>query len=208
MASTKAPLFGLDASGSLAKSIVFSKWKGRTYVRRHSVPANPQSPLQVSMRAMFKFLTQHWKTLDAANQAPYIALAAEKQTTPLNEFIAFNQQRHRFNLSPSIEDPATDSGTAPDAPATFTAGDGRLSSDLAWTAGANAPDFGWAISMSTSVIATMSVNDMILIVPSTTLAARISPLLAGTTYHFQIRGFMATGKTGAHSPDTTATPIP
>jgi len=44
MARTTAPLFSLDASGTIAKAITFSKWRGRQYVRRHAIPKNPQSP--------------------------------------------------------------------------------------------------------------------------------------------------------------------
>jgi len=37
------PLYSQDASGTIGKAIVFSKWKGRNYVRKHVKPANPQS---------------------------------------------------------------------------------------------------------------------------------------------------------------------
>lgn len=206
MATTKAPLFGLDASGSLAKSIVFSKWKGRTYVRRHSVPSNPQSPLQVSMRAAFKFLTQSYAGLTAGEKAAWEAIAAEKQTTGLNEYVSFNQQRHRFNIALSTADPATGAGAAPSAPATFTASDGRLSSNLAWTAGAVVPDYYWQISMDQTTLATVSVNTTIIIVPAATLSIRVSPLLPGVVYAFRMRGALKTGVAGADFAEVLATP--
>lgn len=207
MATTKAPLFGLDASGSLGNAIVFSKWKGRTYVRRHSVPSNPKSDLQVSVRAAFKFLSQYWGTLDDAVKEPFNLLAGENQTTGLNEFVRFNQRRHRFNqpLSDDLAAPAT--GTTPSAPATFTASNGRLSSVLAWTAGANAPDFYWQISQSLDTILGVSVDNTIAFVPAATLTYRVAPLVAGVEYNFMIRGVLLTGKAGTSSPNVTATPI-
>jgi hypothetical protein len=207
MATTKAPLFGLDASGSLAKSIVFSKWKGRTYVRRHAVPANPQSPLQVSMRAMFSFLTKYFKSLSAGDLAAWQLLATESQTTALNQFVKANQERHRFNKKPGTEPTFPETGVAPSAAATFTAGNDRRSSTLAWTAGANAPDFCWMVSMSTAAITTMSVDDTILVVPAATLTTRVAPLLPGTLYHFRVRGVMKTGLSGSQSAEVTATPV-
>jgi len=40
----------LDASGSVASTITFSKWKGRNYVRQLTIPANPQTAGQNSVR--------------------------------------------------------------------------------------------------------------------------------------------------------------
>jgi hypothetical protein len=206
MATTKAPLFGLDASGTLAKSIVFSKWKGRNYVRRHAVPSNPNTPLQQSMRAAFKFLTQHWKSLSAAEKLVWETIANTKQTTGLDEYVGFNQRRQRFNLGMSIDNLAPGTGTTPSTCATFTASNGRKSSVLAWTAGANAPDYYWQICMDLIAIATCSVDTTIVILPAATLDFRVAPLLPGTTYHFDIRGVMKTGLTGGSFADVTATP--
>lgn len=50
MAKVKGPLFSLEASGALAKTIVFSIWKGRPYVRELVNPSNPSSAGQVAIR--------------------------------------------------------------------------------------------------------------------------------------------------------------
>lgn len=51
MAKVTSPLMSLDASGSVAGAITFSKWKGRNYVRQLVIPANPRTSGQQATRA-------------------------------------------------------------------------------------------------------------------------------------------------------------
>ena len=50
MATVTGPLFSIDASGGYASTMVFSKWKGRNYVRQLVIPSNPQSIAQETAR--------------------------------------------------------------------------------------------------------------------------------------------------------------
>lgn len=50
MAKVTGPLMSLDASGSVASTITFSKWKGRNYVRQRVVPSNPSTAGQIAVR--------------------------------------------------------------------------------------------------------------------------------------------------------------
>lgn len=50
MAKTTGPLMSLDASGSFGGTLVFSKWKGRGYVRQLVTPANPHAAGQETAR--------------------------------------------------------------------------------------------------------------------------------------------------------------
>lgn len=52
MAKVTGPLQSFGASGQIAKSIVFGSWKGIAWVRRHVIPANPQSSGQGDIRVM------------------------------------------------------------------------------------------------------------------------------------------------------------
>jgi hypothetical protein len=52
MAKTVGGLFALDAGGALGKAIVYSKWKGRNYVRRFIKPQNTQSDDQAKVRTI------------------------------------------------------------------------------------------------------------------------------------------------------------
>jgi len=107
----------LDASGSVAGTIVYSKWKGRNYVRQLVTPSNPQSPLQVSTRALMKFLSQMWTPeLDTTNKASWEDDAAALAVSPFNAFIKTNLQRWTQFTSPTKETPVAATGTPP----TFT----------------------------------------------------------------------------------------
>lgn len=112
MAGVKGPLFSLDASGSIGDAIVYAKWKGRNYVRRHAIPANPKSAGQVSVRAMMKFLTQFWANLTAGEQADWDTRAAATDISAFNAFCSYNQERWGRYAFPSKLDPATEVGTA------------------------------------------------------------------------------------------------
>ncbi len=58
MAKVTGPLMSLDASGTVAKTTTFSKWKGRNYVRLRVTPANPQSTDQVATRGYLGVLAK------------------------------------------------------------------------------------------------------------------------------------------------------
>src|SRR3546814_4148752 len=65
MAKTTAPLLSFGADGQIAKTMVYSKWKGIPYVRRHVVPANPQTVAQQLTRTTFSKLREMWKIAPA-----------------------------------------------------------------------------------------------------------------------------------------------
>lgn len=112
MASVKGPLFSLDASGSVGGAIVFSKWKGRNYVRRHAIPANPKSATQVGTRAMMRFLSQYWATLSGADQTTWETPAAVDNVSAFNAFIGYNMSRWGLFKYPAMAYPAAQVATA------------------------------------------------------------------------------------------------
>ncbi len=111
MAGVKGPLFSLDASGTIGDAVVFAKWKGRNYVRRHAIPANPKSVGQVSVRAMMRFLSQQWAAFTANQKADWETRAAATNISEFNAFVAYNMTRWGQNLGASKQDPATVDGT-------------------------------------------------------------------------------------------------
>lgn len=69
MAKVKAPLFGFSASGKLADSLVYMKWKGLDTVRSYVIPANPKSDDQKTQRgymtdAIAAWHNTSWNALD------------------------------------------------------------------------------------------------------------------------------------------------
>ena len=115
MAIVKGPAMSLDASGSLAGAIVFSKWKGRNYVRQLVTPANPRSESQTGFRCSMRFLSQIWAGLSAVNKATWEDRAADMIVSEFNAFTSYNQKRWRNFLTPTKEDPAAEISAAPTA---------------------------------------------------------------------------------------------
>jgi hypothetical protein len=126
MATTQAPLFGLDASGSIGGAITFAKWRGRTYARVKGTPSNPRSGGQIANRAMMRFLSEKWALLSAPNKATFNTLAAQGNYSPFNAYVRYNMLRWKQWLDPLIQigEPA---GTNPVMGAlTLTGGVGQL----------------------------------------------------------------------------------
>ncbi len=90
MSKTTAPLLSFSASGQIAKTQVYSSWKGRPYVRRYTVPANPQSARQTDTRSVFSFLNNVWKYAPALMSDAYKAYASGQVMTDRNGFIKQN----------------------------------------------------------------------------------------------------------------------
>lgn len=92
MPKTTAPLLSFDAGGQIGKSMVFSKWKGISYVRRYVIPANPKTVKQQSNRAVFSMLNAAYLYAPAAIKAAFDAYAVGKPLTGRNKFFADNQK--------------------------------------------------------------------------------------------------------------------
>jgi len=60
MAKVTAPLFGFSASGKLADSLVYMKWKGLKTVRSYVIPANPKSTDQITQRGYMTSALTAW----------------------------------------------------------------------------------------------------------------------------------------------------
>jgi hypothetical protein len=90
MSKTTAPLLSFSGSGQLAKTMVYSSWKGVPYVRRYVVPANPQSTGQTETRTIFRFLSQLWSMLPTIAREPWDAYAKGKPLTARNGLIGKN----------------------------------------------------------------------------------------------------------------------
>jgi len=111
MVKLAAPCLSLEASGTIGDSVTFSRWKGRSYARRRVIPANPQSALQVSIRAMMRFLSQAWVDVGATPKASWLELATAAKVSGFNSFVRENMQRWRMFNAPSQTYPADESGT-------------------------------------------------------------------------------------------------
>jgi len=78
MARLTAPLFSLDASGTIGSAITFARWKGINYARVRVIPANPKTTGQTAVRNIFTNLNELWKRSGTLARRPF-ALAARGQ---------------------------------------------------------------------------------------------------------------------------------
>lgn len=205
MAGVKAPLFGLDASGALGGSIVFSKWKGRNYVRKLSIPANPKSGLQVGMRASMRFVTQDFKNLTAGQKAAWDTLAAVDNITQLNAQVRDAQRRTRVNDGVR-RGPAESAGTTPDAAITLAAAAQPKSLVLTWVAGANPPEYAWMLFKSLTGTFDEDVSNLLRIVTAATLTFTDTKLTTGIEVFYSLIGVNFDGELGAASAEFSGTP--
>jgi len=132
MVKVTGPMLSFGASGTIGKTATFSNWKGRPYVRSRVIPANPKSVLQVSVRAMMKFLSQMWIGIGSTPQASWEDLAKAAQISPFNAYIGRNGRRWREFQAPSQTYPAAETGTEPVATLDSATG-GPSYMDLAFT---------------------------------------------------------------------------
>ena len=110
MAKPTAPLLSFGASGSLAKTMVYSKWKGRPYVRRHVIPANPKSTAQVLTRNAFASANDIWKLMGPLGIAPWDRFATGQVLTGRNKMMGDYVSDNRgevdllsWNMSPGAK---------------------------------------------------------------------------------------------------------
>ena len=208
MVKVYAPALSLDASGTIGDAITFSKWKGRHYVRERIIPANPRSGLQVSFRAMFKFLAQRWTDLSAANKATWDDLGDQLVASPFNGFVHHNQKRWRNFKPPTLEYPETEVGTL----GTFSGGSapaatgGVASITLDFTLGTANDNWGLLIFRATSTGFSTALSNLIAAVKLTTTAASKyidTPLTAGT-YYYNTRLYTDDGVVGAEDGEINA----
>jgi len=143
MAKATAPLLSFSASGQIAKTQVYSSWKGRPYVRRHVNPANPQTSEQTKTRSVFSWLQNVYKFMGPEMAAAWEAYAKGQVMTARNAFSKANLATLRpiTTLAGLLASPGN-LGGLPAASITVTGGSGTL------TVAATAPTgtiTGWTL---------------------------------------------------------------
>lgn len=199
MVKVNGPAMSLEASGSLGGALVFSKWKGRPYVRELVRPANPRSGLQVGMRSMFAFLAQQWQNLTSVEQATWQAQADAIVASPFNGYMQINQKRWRDFRAPSQDTPITAAGTV-GATATTSATAGVRSVTVSAEFATINQNWGVIVHRSTTTSFTPSLSDAIkvlLVDTAATPATFIDSPLVADTYYYNYTPFTDDGVLGA-----------
>ena len=126
MAKTVGPLLSLGARGSIAKTAVFSKWRGIPYVRQHVIPANPNSVGQQATRNVFRTMVEMWKLLPTVGVDPWDLFATGRPFLGRNAFIGQNvaAMRGEVDMDLQVGSPGAKGGIPPVsiAPTTIAGG--------------------------------------------------------------------------------------
>lgn len=148
MAKVSAPLLSFSAGGSIAKTQVYAKWKGRPYVRQHVIPSNPNTADQQLTRNTFTWLNNVWKNGPTLLQAPWDLYAQGQVLTGRNAFVGQNTRalRSETDLADMILSPGAKGGIIA---AGMVATGGALSISVALTA--PALPTGWTITQGVAV---------------------------------------------------------
>jgi len=199
MVKLQGPMFSLAASGTLAKTLTYSHWKGRAFARRRIIPGNPQSAGQVSLRSMFAFLGSEWGALATVDQDTWAAPAARTIISPFNAFCASGLDRNRSFLAPSQTYPPTPTSAPQDVSVFIAFGGVRQTSIFMNVGGAGATAWGILLFQSTSSGFTPAFSNLVAVVPAAGPAAVVvtNRPLTPDTYYYDAKSFSADGFIGS-----------
>ena len=195
MVKLKGPAVSTEAIGSIADVLSFQKGKRGTIAKKHAKPKQPRTGGQVSTRAAMKFLSQHWKTLNAAQMASWFNQAKQIQVANYHAYLAYNGTRYRHWLMPSKEYPAS---TAPYTPQLeFNFARSRIASVIYVTRTNHAPyNWGYLLCRSQTSGFTPGWSNAVALFtrdPAGWTEYRDTPLKPGT-YYYRCTGFSNLGQ--------------
>ncbi len=196
MATTRGPLLGLDARGSVGGTVIFSNWKGRSTVKFSPTVANPKTAPQVSRRAMLRFLATNFSSLSPANIATWSSRAQDARVSTYNAWLSYNLDRWARFQYPTKAFPANETEDQGD-PNVFTATALNRSIVLHFTNGDFSSRWGYALFRYTSAAFTMSLANCIRVGlwqtgGPTFIDYTDGPLIPGT-YYYRLGTFSYTG---------------
>lgn len=143
MAKTTAPALSFGARGAIAKTMVYSKWRGVPYVRQHVVPANPRTAAQTTVRNTFALLREMWKLAPPLVKQSWDSFAQGRPFTGMNKFVGENVRvlQSQPDMTDFIGSPGAKGGLPPTAIAVDSLAVGQITVDFTLPA---LPD-GWAM---------------------------------------------------------------
>ncbi len=127
MSRLTGPLFSLRASGTVAKSITYSSWRGIPYARTRIIPANPKTADQLEVRNIFHSLCTLWNHRGPLFNAPFLSASKGKPETDRNILIKLNVKplQGQTSLAAFVFSPG-DGGALPPATAVGSDATGQV----------------------------------------------------------------------------------
>jgi len=198
MVKTKSSFMSLEASGSFASTLISQSWKGRSYLRKLTLPAQPNSGKQIAIRSMFGFLSLQWTAIADVDKTTWEPPAAERDISPFNAYVQENMIRFTIGKAPGQTYPVSETGTPADIPAESAVplGTGLLTTGLTTPVNDN---WGIQLHRGTAPAFTPDLGNIIAVIQGTTAAMQKFfdyPLASGTWY-YRWRPFTLDGNYGA-----------
>ncbi len=153
MGKVTAPLLSFGASGTIGKVMTFASWRGVPYVRKHVIPANPQSVAQVLTRDIFGNMNTRWKQGGPLMRAPWNRFAVGQKFVGRNSYMGKNLQamRGEADMDNYIGSPGAKGGLPPTSMVLTTSASLGLEAVIVGPT----PPTGWTL---TSAIATCFID--------------------------------------------------
>lgn len=171
-----------EASGSV-KDTVFSRWKGRAYIRARVTPSNPQTAAQTLVRESLARTVELWQSTEAQIKAVWDTYASPYSLSGYNSFVSANRAKEQAGTELDLTPPNKDI----DKLTTLVASTGTLTKeiDLVWTGGTQDADkFIYVVSRQDTL------NAFVLVEKDTTLVSALSVTLtmplAATVYEIYV----------------------
>lgn len=138
----RAPLHSIDVRGRFGVALVFSIWRGANYARTFTIPTNPRTPRQLTIRAFLTTASRAWNLITDAQRTAWDAFAQLQsrtdvfgepiKATGINEYVALSVIALDVGQVPVSDPPITD---APAVLAGTTVGPNLVPGEIeiAWT---------------------------------------------------------------------------
>ena len=107
MARAKGPLFSIEATGALGKTVIYQNQNGQAVVKMWAKPKNPKSAAQKQVRLLAKYLSAQWQHLTPEEQSSWLDCPAQKNIGAYHRYLGENMRRENNGLGMSIAYPAT-----------------------------------------------------------------------------------------------------
>lgn len=203
MAKTVGPLMSLDASGTVAGTITFSKWKGRNYVRQRVIPANPQTAAQTGVRSSFAGAVDLWKKNQVELRSKFESQAEARGVSTFNAFTGATQRQYSKGFAAADNPEPTN--VEPSAPATAV----NLTTEgkylvITWTDSVDADAWANNVYLKLGSAPSGIWQEIVGVIPEGVEKMTLGPLAAGE-YHVQIGAVSKNGGIAALTDDKNAT---
>ena len=104
-----APFLSIGASGTVAKTLTASTWKGREYMKQRFVPSNPKSTRQVARRSTMTDGVSKWRfrsdLISAANKTLWASYGDKHQISGFNRFMHFYMNENYSKITGAVVTP-------------------------------------------------------------------------------------------------------